>query len=172
MFDPAAAINFPVSGKLIGKQIGYGWRNHSGEGRARIYCNRFKILLRFGRMPGTRTGSNDHQSGGGGCEPDGENDLPGGIAISEGLWDFRTSQTVSGDGAGEESQYGPEGKGSGPLLPGYFLGCGGSEGRSFLGAFLSDCNAPDGPLYEVQYGDLRGIPKIYRPGGHSCLFHR
>ena len=127
MFDPAAAINFPVSGKLIGKQIGYGWRNHSGEGRACIYCNRFKILLRFGRMPGTRTGSNDHQSGGGGCEPDGENDLPGGIAISEGLWDFRTSQTVSGDGAGEESQYGPEGKGSGPLLPGYFLGCGGSE---------------------------------------------
>lgn len=44
MFDSAAAINFPVSGKLIGKQIGYGWRNHSGEGRA---CETKKIYTLY-----------------------------------------------------------------------------------------------------------------------------
>ena len=52
------------------------------------------------------------------------------------------------------------------------LGCRRAEGRPRPVRGLCHRPAADGPVYGIQYEDIRYLPEIHCPGGHPCLFHR
>ena len=64
----------------------YGAEDLSGSGS--------EIILCIGGVCGARTGSADDEFSGGGCLPHGEDDLPGGVACAEGVWDTGQGQAV------------------------------------------------------------------------------
>ena len=62
--------------------------------QACVYCHRFKIVLRIGLVRRARSGSVDDESGRGESVADGENDLSGGVTVTEILWCAGASQVI------------------------------------------------------------------------------